>query len=349
MEYAQAGRFIDAGLRHADTIQQSHCAHVMSATRALLAWTGGAWDEATMRAEQAVSDRGCKRAAAIARWSLGYVAVGRGDVERARTVLFEAQAYGVDSEAIDFVLPASWGLAETALLAGDAVDAAARCVAALASADEPSRSVLLIPFVVTGVRAYHTSGRPDEAARWLERCQTSLQNGPATARPALEHGRGLVALAAGSVGDARRLLEAAVRGWVERGRIWEAMWCRLDLATCLVRSNRFAAAVALASEVREAAAHLESPSMLARADALVRLARGRVAQEEPWRPLTAREFEVARLITEGRTNAEIATSLGIAPKTASSHVEHILAKLGASRRTEIAAWASRVGPSPAAH
>jgi DNA-binding CsgD family transcriptional regulator len=64
--------------------------------------------------------------------------------------------------------------------------------------------------------------------------------------------------------------------------------------------------------------------------------------DEPWRPLTVREFEVARLISEGRTNAEIAASLGIAPKTASAHVEHILAKLGASRRAEIAAWSSGV-------
>jgi DNA-binding CsgD family transcriptional regulator len=42
------------------------------------------------------------------------------------------------------------------------------------------------------------------------------------------------------------------------------------------------------------------------------------------------------------TNAEIADALDIAPKTASSHVEHILAKLGASRRAEIATWASNV-------
>ena len=66
------------------------------------------------------------------------------------------------------------------------------------------------------------------------------------------------------------------------------------------------------------------------------------AADEPWRPLTAREYAVARLISEGMTNAEIADSLGIAPKTASSHVEHILAKLGAARRAEIATWASNV-------
>jgi DNA-binding CsgD family transcriptional regulator len=79
---------------------------------------------------------------------------------------------------------------------------------------------------------------------------------------------------------------------------------------------------------------------------VLRMARGHAPDDEPWRPLTSREFEVARLIGEGMTNAEIAATLDIAPKTASSHVEHILAKLGASRRAEIATWASHVEARP---
>ncbi len=144
-------------------------------------------------------------------------------------------------------------------------------------------------------------------------------------------------------------MESAIDGWDERGRVWEATWARLDLANCFTRSNRFADAVALAVEARAVASRLDSRPLADRADALQRMARGHVAADEPWRPLTAREFAVARLITEGLTNPEIAASLGIAPKTASSHVEHILAKLGASRRAEIAAWASHVERSPAPH
>jgi DNA-binding CsgD family transcriptional regulator len=82
--------------------------------------------------------------------------------------------------------------------------------------------------------------------------------------------------------------------------------------------------------------------LLERADAIIRHGRARVTEADPWHPLTTREFEVARLVSEGRTNGQIAESLGIAPKTASAHVEHILAKLGASRRAEIAAWTSQV-------
>ena len=64
----------------------------------------------------------------------------------------------------------------------------------------------------------------------------------------------------------------------------------------------------------------------------------RGGERDPWAPLTAREFQIARLVTEGRTNVEIAEQLGIARKTVSAHLEHIFAKLGIGRRAEIAAW-----------
>ena len=45
------------------------------------------------------------------------------------------------------------------------------------------------------------------------------------------------------------------------------------------------------------------------------------------------------------TNPEIATELFLSPKTVSAHVEHILAKLGANRRAEIASWVSSIAPT----
>jgi len=58
--------------------------------------------------------------------------------------------------------------------------------------------------------------------------------------------------------------------------------------------------------------------------------------------LTAREFEVLRLVTAGRSNPEIAAELFISAKTASVHVSNILAKLGVSSRGEAAAAAHRL-------
>jgi DNA-binding CsgD family transcriptional regulator len=76
------------------------------------------------------------------------------------------------------------------------------------------------------------------------------------------------------------------------------------------------------------------------------MVRSRTIEEEPWRPLTAREYEVARLIAAGLTNGAIADDLAIAPRTVSAHVEHILAKLGVSRRAEVATWAAGVRAAP---
>jgi DNA-binding CsgD family transcriptional regulator len=342
MDYAAATRWINAGLRYADSIQQSHCAHVISATSAILAWADARWDDSMAQARQAVADRGCRRAAHMARWALGFIALGRGDTKLASDELGEALTFGEASEALDLILPPLWGLAETAVLAGRPDTAFDRCRDALSRCEATGERALLAPFIVTGVRALQAVGKPSEATAWIDACECQMGPLGEIATTALAHARGLVALSDGATGVARTALEGAVRGWDATGRIWEASWARLDLAACHLRSARFGDAVPLAVEVRTTASRLDSRPLADRAEALLRQARGRVSVDEPWRPLTAREFAVARLVAEGHTNAEIAGSLGIAPKTASSHVEHILAKLGASRRAEIATWASNV-------
>jgi DNA-binding CsgD family transcriptional regulator len=54
--------------------------------------------------------------------------------------------------------------------------------------------------------------------------------------------------------------------------------------------------------------------------------------------LSAREDEVARLVTAGLTNREIARQLFISERTAQNHVQHILTKLGFTSRAQIAGW-----------
>jgi len=54
--------------------------------------------------------------------------------------------------------------------------------------------------------------------------------------------------------------------------------------------------------------------------------------------LTPREHEVASLVAQGLTNREIASKLVISQRTAETHVEHILNKLGFGSRAQVAAW-----------
>jgi DNA-binding CsgD family transcriptional regulator/tetratricopeptide (TPR) repeat protein len=60
------------------------------------------------------------------------------------------------------------------------------------------------------------------------------------------------------------------------------------------------------------------------------------------RGLTEREWEIARLLAVGLSNAEIADRLVVSPKTVGHHVSAVLAKLGVRRRAEVAAAISEV-------
>ena len=59
--------------------------------------------------------------------------------------------------------------------------------------------------------------------------------------------------------------------------------------------------------------------------------------------ITLREVEVLRLLAQGRTNPEIAQELGISRGTVKIHVQHIIAKLGVSDRTQAAVRAIELG------
>jgi DNA-binding NarL/FixJ family response regulator len=60
-------------------------------------------------------------------------------------------------------------------------------------------------------------------------------------------------------------------------------------------------------------------------------------------PLTAREIEVLRLLSEGLPNKTIAGRLNISEHTVKFHVNAILGKLGAESRTEAVVRATRLG------
>lgn len=59
--------------------------------------------------------------------------------------------------------------------------------------------------------------------------------------------------------------------------------------------------------------------------------------------LTRRELEVLVLLKDGLTNRQIAETLVISPGTVKNHVEHIIAKLGVSDRTQAVVRALEIG------
>jgi DNA-binding NarL/FixJ family response regulator len=66
------------------------------------------------------------------------------------------------------------------------------------------------------------------------------------------------------------------------------------------------------------------------------------------KPLTDREIAVIRLLVRGKSNKEVASSLGIALRTAETHRSHIMLKLGLHSLAELIQYATRYGLSSSA-
>ncbi|MEU7740125.1 LuxR C-terminal-related transcriptional regulator [Nonomuraea sp. NPDC049158] len=93
-----------------------------------------------------------------------------------------------------------------------------------------------------------------------------------------------------------------------------------------------------AGEVHEPAALLSSlPATLFVSSS------GLAAREPRYATLTAREREIAGLLTEGLSNRAVAAQLVISPATVARHVANIMEKLGFGSRAQIAVWAAEHG------
>ena len=77
-------------------------------------------------------------------------------------------------------------------------------------------------------------------------------------------------------------------------------------------------------------------------------AAGHATRHKPSAPagLTAREVEVLVLVARGGSTRTIADALGITPKTAGNHIEHIYSKIGVASRAEAAMFAMQHGLVP---
>ncbi|MFI6574274.1 LuxR C-terminal-related transcriptional regulator [Nocardiopsis sp. NPDC050513] len=123
-------------------------------------------------------------------------------------------------------------------------------------------------------------------------------------------------------------------GWWEQGRV-------LDLAEAVREAER------LSEEGRRPPPR--RPSGGRRGGTRAKRAEAAAAPSpestSPQQRLTRRELEIARLVSTGKSNPEIARTLFITPSTAARHVANINRKMGFHSRTQITAWIERHGTS----
>jgi DNA-binding CsgD family transcriptional regulator len=79
---------------------------------------------------------------------------------------------------------------------------------------------------------------------------------------------------------------------------------------------------------------------------LVDASRASRFDEELHARLTRREREIAALVADGKTNAEIAAALWVAPGTVKKHLDNIYAKIGVGRRAAAAAVSATASRGP---
>jgi predicted ATPase/DNA-binding CsgD family transcriptional regulator len=310
----------------------------------------GRADEATAAADEALSIA----QAAGDGWNEGYALGIRAAIAAMGGRLREAEQLAASSISLMRRIDQQWGVARALLGLGDVarlrgdpggahsrylealailreIDARpdiARCLAGLARVAMDLGSIgQARQHLAESIRLSHSTGSRIGVARGLEAfaALAAAENRPelvvqlTAAASALREAAGFPALAGARV--ERYLASARPLGEPAIARLW---------AQGLALSGEEAVALALAGPAGPGG---RDP---------VTLAAVRASPVPPALPgaLTPRECQVVALVAAGRSNKAIASELVISPATAARHVANILAKLGFSSRTQIAAWAA---------
>jgi ATP/maltotriose-dependent transcriptional regulator MalT len=145
--------------------------------------------------------------------------------------------------------------------------------------------------------------------------------------------RGALLLTEGKPRAATDSLRDALELWLTMDAPYEAAQTRLLVAeACRAEGDRTSADRELELAAR-AFERIGATREKAIAEATLK---GQAA--DPLRPLTRRQREVARLVAEGQSNRDIASTLVVSERTAEYHVQQILNTLGFDSRAQIAAW-----------
>ncbi|KOT98052.1 MULTISPECIES: helix-turn-helix transcriptional regulator [Streptomyces] len=327
----------------------------------------GRWDEALEAADRAgAPGRGPapRGGAALKRAT---VALARGESAEAARQLAEARAaYGTHDPVPQYRLPLATLTVGVAAAEGRLADARAELARVLDEGFPPGTQRYGWPLLLSAAEAEADArtlpaadeGRAEAVERLADAAKRLTTGAPVWAahehwvRAELHRARDR---------DTPQLWSEAVTAFERVERPYELARVRHRLAAALLATggeDERARATELLRLARTVADHLGARPLSDAVNLLGRRARltlGRAVPEPAAAPadpaealgLTGRERDVLRLVSEGRTNRQIAEELFISPKTASVHVSNILAKLGVSGRGEAAALAHRLALFPA--
>jgi DNA-binding CsgD family transcriptional regulator len=245
----------------------------------------------------------------------------RGDADAAADAYRQASMAGYEP------MP---GLALLELHRGDAASAVASIRRALGEKGQPfQRPGLLAAAVEIQVAAGDATAATEAAA---ELVSIAKQSSSPVLGAMAAHATGAALLASGETTDAIVHLRAA-------SAVWHRLKVPYEAARSAVLLGRACAALG-----DKTAAALEFDNARATFDSLgagpdLRRVRELTGEPAGRGALSARELEVLRLVAEGKTSREIASSLTISQHTVRRHLENTFAKLGVNSRAAAIAYA----------
>ncbi|MGO1055305.1 LuxR C-terminal-related transcriptional regulator [Crossiella sp. CA198] len=302
--------------------------HLRSAFGQVLA---GAWAQAEVNLAEAAGLAGHIGKPPVLGYALslrGYLAGERGDAAAALSFAEQAEALAPAGDH-PWWAQVRWQLGE-----------ARRAMDLPVPADflAEVRDNLLAPHLEQLTESALRRGDPVEAADWARRCRAAANEPGALAYALLAEARLL--LAGGERGAAALLAGEAVQGFARTPLRPGQARAHLVAGRALAGLGERAAALGeldRASELFAACGANRSLEQTIRVQRglgrRVSRAAGRVAPGE----LTAREHQVAGLVSQGCTNRTIADRLALSERTVTTHVSNILAKTGLPSRTALAA------------
>lgn len=326
--------------RHDQTDTEKLCLGCLSFSL----FRSGNWPRSRLVAAKVLADRDpLPVSRAVARGALGLLKAHRGELREAQVLLEGSIA---DSHPLGFVtveIFCRWGLALVDEQAGHIPSAAWHYRRALDLWRSTEDRHDGIPALTAGALFFLDRDDAGSARDFIAAVQAMAT---ATANP---EARGAAALLAGEQlrrqvrpAEAVHAITRALEAFASRDLVVERVPTLIRLARAQAAAGDLPGFRASLREARQRAGRLGARAWTAACDDA---AQSGPAQSPPaanggdreWSALSPRQRDVARLLSAGLTNKEIAARLGLGVRTIDMHVTHLLSRLQCRSRTEVAA------------